>query len=160
MAREVTCRPLGRADFADAYALYTDLVGADRMAPRTLAEAQFHTLLDHPGTTVIGAERAGQVLAMATLHLLPNLTYAGRPYALVENVVTLRSHHGQGLGRAVMQVVIAQAWGQDAYKIMLLTGRGAGALGFYAKLGFDADEKHGMTLRRVPSRMPNRMPVR
>lgn len=152
VAPEVVCRPLGFADFADAYALYTDLVGADRMAPLDLAKSQFRALLDHPGTTLIGAERAGEVLAMATLHLLPNLTYGGRPYALVENVVTGRDHRGQGLGRDVMQAVIAQAWGLDAYKIMLLTGRGAGALGFYARLGFDADEKHGMTLRRMPPR--------
>ena len=34
---------------------------------------------------------------MATLHLLPNLTYGGWPYALVEIVVTRRAHHGQGL---------------------------------------------------------------
>ena len=152
VAPEVVCRALGVADFADAYVLYTDLVGADRMAHHDLARAQFRTLLDHPGTSLIGAERGGEVLAMATLHLLPNLTYGGRPYALVENVVTRRAYHGQGLGRAVMQAVIVQAWGQDAYKIMLLTGRGAGALGFYAKLGFDADEKQGMTLRRVPLR--------
>ncbi len=152
MVPDAVCRPLTLADFADAYALYTDLVGPDRMAPADLARAQFRGLLSHPGSTLIGAERCGQILAMATLHLLPNLTYAGRPYALVENVVTLRSHHGQGLGRAVMQAVIARAWAEDAYKIMLLTGRHAGALGFYAKLGFDADEKHGMTLRRVPVR--------
>ena len=89
---------------------------------------------------------------MATLHLLPNLTYTGRPYALVENVVTLRAHHGQGLGRAVMQAVIAQAWAADAYKIMLLTGQSNTAKGFYLKLGFDPDEKQAMTLRRVPTR--------
>lgn len=152
VAPEVVCRPLTLADFEDAYVLYTDLVGADRMAPHNLARMQFRTLLDHPGTCLIGAERDGEVVAMATLHLLPNLTYGGRPYGLVENVVTRRGYHGQGLGRAVMQAVIAQAWRLDAYKIMLLTGRGAGAMGFYAKLGFDADEKHGMTLRRVPPR--------
>lgn len=152
MVSEPICRPLALTDFADAYALYTDLVGAARMAEPDLAQAQFRTLLDHPGTTVIGAERAGQVLAMATLHLLPNLTYGGRPYALVENVVTLRAHHGQGLGRAVMQALIARAWAADAYKIMLLTGRHNTAKGFYAKLGFDPDEKQAMTLRRVPPR--------
>lgn len=149
---EAICRPLTLADFADAYALYTDLVGADRMAPPDLAKAQFRTLLDHPGTTLIGAERGGQVLAMATLHVLPNLGYLGRPYALVENVVTLRTYHGQGLGRAVMQALIAQAWAADAYKIMLLTGKNNTAKGFYAKLGFDPDEKQAMTLRRVPTR--------
>ena len=152
MALDAVCRSLGLADFTDAYALYTDLVGAARVSSPDLALIQFRALLAHPGTTVIGAERGGAVLAMATLHLLPNLTYTGRPYALVENVVTLRAHHGRGLGRAVMQAVIARAWAADAYKIMLLTGQSNTAKGFYMKLGFDPDEKQAMTLRRVPTR--------
>ena len=152
MVPDAVCRALTLADFADAYALYTDLVGPERMAPADLALVQFRALLSHPGTTVIGAERGGKVLAMATLHLLPNLGYLGRPYALVENVVTLRTNHGQGLGRAVMQSLIARAWAAEAYKIMLLTGQHNTAKGFYAKLGFDPDEKQAMTLRRVPVR--------
>ena len=89
---------------------------------------------------------------MATLHLLPNMTYGGRPYGLVENVVTLSAMQGQGLGRAVMEAVIAAAWEADAYKIMLLTGKEAGAKGFYYKLGFSNEQKFGMMLRRVEMR--------
>ena len=76
------------------------------------------------------------------------MPYGGRPYGLIENVVTLAPHRGQGLGRAVMQALIAAADVADAYKIMLLTGQGRDAKGFFLALGFDADEKHGLILRR------------
>lgn len=89
---------------------------------------------------------------MATLHILPNMTQGGRPYAVVENGVTHSDHRGAGHGRVVMQAVIDAAWSADCYKIMLMTGRIAKARGFYEKLGFGADEKWAMTLRRVPVR--------
>jgi hypothetical protein len=44
------------------------------------------------------------------------------------------------------------AWAADAYKIMLLTGRTAGARGFYERLGYSGGDKHAMTLRRAPAR--------
>ena len=51
--------------------------------------------------------------------------------------------------RGVMNALIEAAWAADAYKIMLLTGRRAEARGFYEKLGFDGNEKHGMILRKA-----------
>jgi GNAT superfamily N-acetyltransferase len=80
------------------------------------------------------------------------MTYEGRPYAVIENVVTLKRCQGQGLGRMVMQAAIDAAWVAGAYKVMLLTGKSLGAKGFYEKLGFTSEEKFGMTLRRAPPR--------
>ena len=51
-----------------------------------------------------------------------------------------------------MQAAIDAVWAADAYKVMLVTGQGTGARGFYERLGFRADEKHGMQMRRVPPR--------
>jgi hypothetical protein len=47
------------------------------------------------------------------------------------------------------------AWAANAYKTMLLTGTTSGVKGFYEKLGFRADLKHGMTIRRAPERTAN-----
>lgn len=128
--------------------LYRHLVG-----DQTLASADsFGTVLTHPGTSVLGAFAGDALVSMATLHILPNMTQGGRPYALVENVVTHCDHRGAGHGRVAMMAVIDAAWGADCYKIMLLTGRTAEARGFYEKLGFGADEKWGMTIRRAPVR--------
>jgi len=144
----VRCRALIDSDFAVAQALYYALVGKEPVANKT----QFEAIIRHSGTQIIGCEAGGKVASMATLHLLPNMTNGGRPYGLVENVVTLAAMQGHGFGRAVMEAVIAAAWAANAYKIMLLTGKAAGARGFYKKLGFSDEHKHGMMLRRVALR--------
>ena len=76
------------------------------------------------------------------------------PYALIENVATARAAQRQGLGRLVMETAAEAAWARNAYKIMLLTGQTLGARGFYERLGYAADQKHGMVLRRAPQRQP------
>ena len=144
-------RELVNADWDDAQRLYGDLTGDTPIG----SSADFNAVLAHPGTRIIGAEVEGVVQSMLTLHVLPNVTYGGRPYALIENVVTAAAFRSQGLARKVMEVAIQTAWDADAYKIMLLTGQDAGARGFYEKLGFRADQKYGMALRRVPTRKPN-----
>jgi GNAT superfamily N-acetyltransferase len=150
----VIYRPLAAADFADAHMLYVELVGDIPVPDGAAGQSRFAEILAHPGTTIWGADCDGKITAMATLHILPNMTFGGRAYAIVENVVTLRSHRGQGLGAGVMAAVIAAGWAADAYKIMLLTGKTLGARGFYEKLGFTDQDKYGMTLRRAPARRP------
>ncbi|APX10438.1 GNAT family N-acetyltransferase [Tateyamaria omphalii] len=144
----MTTRPLTVRDAERALVLYQHLVGD---GPVASADA-FARVVDHPGTSVIGAFADDSLVAMATLHVLPNMTQGGRPYALVENVVTHRNHRGTGQGRRVMQAVIDAAWDAECYKIMLLTGQTAEARGFYETLGFGAEEKWGMTIRRAPVR--------
>lgn len=150
----VTLRPAAVADFQHLHQLYKDLVGTIEVPYGDAGRARMAEVLDHPGTTVFVAEAQDQLVSMATLHVLPNMTFGGRPYALVENVVTLRAHHGLGVGRQVMEHLAQAAWDAGAYKIMLLTGKDLGARGFYEKLGYTADEKFGMTLRRAPKRQP------
>lgn len=147
-------RLLNLSDFEDAVALYRVLVGDIPVPGGAEGEALFSSVLAHNGTYLIGAEVARRIRSMATLHILPNMTFGARPYALVENVVTDAGFREQGLSRAVMERTIEMAWSQDAYKVMLLTGRALGAKGFYQKLGFTSDEKYGMTLRRAPARQP------
>lgn len=145
-------RPLGPDDF-DAYCtLLQELVGVGKVLTGPRAAAVFARMLSETGTQVLGAEVEGRIVSVATLHLHENLTYLGRPYAVIENLVTLASQRGKGLGRAVIGDAIARVWAADGYKIMLQTGRGYGVKGFYEKLGFTDSDKHAMTLRREPPR--------
>ncbi|MEO0666462.1 MAG: GNAT family N-acetyltransferase [Pseudomonadota bacterium] len=141
-------RAFTAADADTALTLYRHLVGDQPVA----GHAAFARLIAHPGTRVLGAWAGEVAQAMVTLHILPNMTHGGRPYALIENVVTHAEHRGVGHGRQVMEAAVSAAWAADCYKIMLLTGRTAQARGFYEALGFSADEKWGMTLRRAPLR--------
>lgn len=145
-------RPLRPEDF-DAYcALLQELVGAGKVLSDARGAALFAKMLAEPETVILGAEVEGQIVSVASLHLHHNLTYLGRPYAVIENVVTLASQRGKGLGQAVIGAAIARVWAADGYKVMLQTGRGYGAKGFYEKLGFTDSDKHAMTLRREPAR--------
>lgn len=146
---KATCRALTPADYADARTLYQALSTGHSLPSHDAGIGGFETLLAHPGTWVIGAELNTRILAMATLHILPNMTYQMRPYAVVENVANLQSHQGKGLGRQIMAAVADKAWAEGAFKIMLLTNRDRGATAFYEKLGYVADEKDGMILRRI-----------
>lgn len=148
--KAVHYRKLIAADYADALLLYEELIGEVGVASQT----QFIEVLNHKGTSIWGADQSGKIVSIATLHLLPNMTYDGRPYALIENVVTLKTKQKQGFGRGVMTAIINAAWDADAYKIMLLSGKNTGAKGFYEALGFSDDGKHAMMLRRVPLRKP------
>ncbi len=145
-------RKLRKSDYDNAVALYRELSGETHVAEGHSDKKHFAELLAHPGTCLFGAVVKQTIVSMLTLHTLPNMTYGGRPYCLIENVVTLRQFQGQGLAKQVMSAAIKDAWAANAYKIMLLTGQLAGAKGFYEKLGFSADQKFGMALRRVPPR--------
>ena len=137
-------RDLTAADTDDALALYTELT----FGPPCTDRAAFLRVLAHPGTCVVGAEDAGRIIGMVTLHLVPNVTWGARPYGLIENVVTASAPRGTGVGRAVMQGALDRAWAANAYKVMLLTGQKHGARGFYEALGFGAEDKTGMGIRR------------
>lgn len=145
-------RKLTVDDYADALALYNELAGDNPVVSGVWGEDRFAQILHHDGTTIFGAVLDGTVVSMATLHILPNMTYDGRPYCLIENVVTHFADQGQGYGRGVLETAIKAAWNAKAYKIMVLTGKTNDVKGFYQKCGFSEDDKFGLTLRRAPLR--------
>lgn len=86
------------SDFEDLYTLYKELVGTIEVPEGAAGRARLAQVLGHPGTTIHAAELGGRLVSMATLHMLPNMTFGGRPYALAENVVTLQACQGRGQG--------------------------------------------------------------
>jgi len=144
LTHSFTVRRLRDADTDDALSLYGELT----VGPTEFAPEAFHAVLRHEGTQVFGAEIAGKIVAMVTIHILPNVTWGGRPYALVENVITSEDHRGKSIAKQVLHEAIEAAWHASCYKIMLLTGHGRGAKGFYQSVGFSDDAKFGMILKR------------
>lgn len=83
--------------------------------------------------------------------VIPNLTRGGRPYALIENVVTHADHRQRGHGRALLHAAVAAAWEAGCYKVMLMTGsKRPETLRFYADAGFE-QSKTGFQIRRPPA---------
>ncbi|MEP5731926.1 MAG: GNAT family N-acetyltransferase [Sulfitobacter sp.] len=144
MTQATLLRTLGHQDANEALILYNELtVGPEQKDP-----AVFQAVIDHPGTQVFGAFSESALAAIVTLHLLPNVLWDARPYALIENVVTGRHFRRRGFGRQIMEHAIAAAWASGAYKIMLMTGQKRGAVGFYEALGFSSEDKFAMVMRK------------
>jgi GNAT superfamily N-acetyltransferase len=142
-------RPARESDLADLLVLYQHLNRSDPPLGTETAEKIWGDLLGRPGVTVYVAELAGRLTGSCMLVIVPNLTRGGRPYALIENVVTHEAHRGLGIGQAVLSAGINHAWRENCYKIMLMTGRKDEAINrFYEKAGFRRDEKTAFTLRR------------
>lgn len=110
-------------------------------------------LLSSPVITVVVAERSGVVAASCTLAIIPNLTWQGRPYAVIENVGTHPSHRREGLGHAVLAFAIDRAKAARCYKVTLSTGtKQDGTLHFYETAGFKRNAKTFFELNLEPSR--------
>ena len=64
----------------------------------------------------------GKSITSCVLTIIPNLTRGGRPYALVENVVTHAEYRRQGIGTRLLHAALQSAWERGCYKVMLSTG--------------------------------------
>lgn len=106
----------------------------------------------YPGSVIFVGSLELELVTTCALIVVPNLTRGGRPYALIENVVTDKTHRKCGYGKAVLREAIASAWQHRCYKVMLLTGSSdPGTLKFYDDVGFE-QSKVGFQIRRIPAR--------
>lgn len=99
-----------------------------------------------PNNHLMVGEQDGAVVGMLQLTFIPYLTYQGGWRALIEGVRVATSHHGQGLGRELIQWAIARAREHGCHLVQLTSDKcRPDALHFYASLGFVASHE-GMKL--------------
>ena len=117
--------------------LYSQLHAADPPWPSDAdAAGALSKVLGHETTTILICEVDGNAVSTAMLVVCPNFTRAGRPFAIIENVVTHRDHRKSGHGRRVVEHAIEIARQQGCYKVTLTTGRrDEETLRFYDGLG-------------------------
>jgi GNAT superfamily N-acetyltransferase len=95
-----------------------------------------------PRQSILVLDKDGNFAASCTLVIVSNLTRGGRPYALIENVVTHGSFRRKGYGTAVLKKAVSMVREKGCYKVMLLTGRkDEGVFSFYESAGFDRSKK-------------------
>jgi len=141
-------RQIIEGDLPGLMALYACLHRKEKQAePAALEEAWSRIINNRDFFTCYIIEKDGMFIASASLSIIPNLTRQGRPYAVVENVITHPGFRRQGHGFEVMQAVIDHARMHNCYKIMLLSSvNRIEAHAFYDKLGFDRHAKQGFHL--------------
>ncbi len=140
----VIIRTVADDELAALLCLYAYLHPEEEM--RTPGEMMplWKTLRQDPNQQCLGAYADGFLAATCTLIVVPNLTHGGRPYGLIENVVTHPEHRRRGLGTAVLTHTLQAAWERRCYKVMLLTGsKTEGKLRFYEQAGFERGVKTG-----------------
>ena len=91
----------------------------------------------------VGGEVAGMANALITVS-----TAQGGRVLLLEDVIVSREHRGGGLGRRLIEHVLAWASAQGMTRVTLLADKDNGAaLDFYHKLGFELS--HMTVLRKM-----------
>ncbi len=84
----------------------------------------------------------GKIVSSCVCVIIPNLTRSIRPYALIENVVTLEKYRGHGYATECLNYAKKIAVANNCYKIMLLTGsKDEKTLSFYSNAGYSSADK-------------------
>ena len=129
-------------------ALYTELSPGDELPSLQDAVARLHDLGRYPGSGVLVGIAGDEIVTSCTLIVIPNLTRGGRPYGLIENVITHSAWRRRGFGKCILRRAVEIAWESDCYKVMLMTGSKTPAtLAFYEAAGF-SQNKTGFQVRR------------
>lgn len=135
-------------DLADVLGLMRHLVTSDEPIDPQVASANWQHLINGDTVQVLIGRLGGEAITSCVLAIIPNLTRGGRPYALIENVVTHADYRGRGYGKSTMHAAIARARGAGCYKVMLATGRKEEAVfRFYESCGFNRDSKTAFEVR-------------
>lgn len=85
---------------------------------------------------------AEQLVSSCVMLVVPNLTHGGRPYALIENVVTHEAYRGRGYASQLLAHARALAQARGCYKLMLMSSaKDEATLHFYEAAGFNRQDK-------------------
>ncbi len=108
----------------------------------------WNQILEDANHHLLVYELEGKIVSSLACVIIPNLTRGARPYALVENVVTLEDCRGRGYATECLRRARQIAEECGCYKIFLMTGaKKESTLNFYRNAGFDSDEKTAFICR-------------
>jgi GNAT superfamily N-acetyltransferase len=135
-------------DLPGLLTLYKELRPHDPELAAEQAEARWRELLAQSHIRVVVAESEGGLGSTCMIALVTNLASGGRPFGVIEHVVTLPQFRGRGLARRTVQHALDFAWSQNCCKVMLLSGmQRAEAHALYESLGFRGDIERGFVIK-------------
>jgi GNAT superfamily N-acetyltransferase len=104
-------------------------------------------LQDESRARIYVARDAGMIVAMAALHFTTSTAEGGK-VAWLEDCIVRPEHRRKGIGRRLLDYVIAQARTEGALRVMLLTdGDNASAQALYRQSGFRDSAMLAMRLK-------------
>jgi len=148
----VRIRPATREDVSRVIELYEQLTitSACVESGRSPSLEDYWRILEGieamPGHHLLVVEHRGEVAGTVVFLIVPNLSHAGCPWAVMENLIIDRRYRGLGLGRRLVEHVMTAAREAGCHKLVLTSDkRRRDAHRFYRDLGFEASA-HGFRL--------------
>jgi GNAT superfamily N-acetyltransferase len=131
-------RSIKKSELSELLKLYKHLHHKDEPLPEKLKLLSiWEEITCNPLLHYFVIVHEGKIITPCTLSIIPNLTRGGRPYGLIENVVTHIDYRRQGLATSLLQYSLEIAWKNNCYEVMLLTdSKDSGIYPFYEKAGF------------------------
>jgi GNAT superfamily N-acetyltransferase len=135
-------------DLEGILVLYRELRPRDPELAPEAARDLFANLVERNDVHVLVCDAGGVLVATCMLAVIPNLASGGRPFGIIEHVVTLSIHRGRGYARLVLEHALALAWSRHCYKVMLLSGmQRTGAHKLYESVGFVGNVERGFVAK-------------
>jgi GNAT superfamily N-acetyltransferase len=107
-------------------------------------EAAWDDIQHDESTMVLGVEHDGRLVSTCQLSVVPSIAHGGRPFGVLEFVVTHEDYRGQGFGKRCVEAAVDRARERDCYSVLLQTSRSDPRVhDFYEQCGFDPDAKTG-----------------
>jgi N-acetylglutamate synthase-like GNAT family acetyltransferase len=108
---------------------------------------EIFTSIESSGGSIIVAILGGEVVGTCTINICSNLSWSGRPYAIIENVVVSEPQRNQGIGKALLAFAKNYCQQYGCYKVALLTdSKDPATHHFYKAAGFSGT-KTGFQVR-------------
>jgi GNAT superfamily N-acetyltransferase len=148
MENETDIREAHEDDLSGIIELYDQLVTDDARMEKDVLTVEWKQILSkRDWIRYYVAVKDGRLVATCNIAIIPNLTRAIRPFAVIENVVTHTAYRKQGFGEKVMKMAIDFARSRNCYKVMLLSNsKREEAHLFYRALGFSDTKKVGFVM--------------
>ena len=127
------------ADSGRIFELYGALESAyqEEGSSRKSNQELWREVAGDPRQYILVADMDGKVAATATVIVVPNLGHHGKPWAVINNVVTDAACRGHGIGKALIAECGRIAKEKDCYKIVLSSNLvRTEAHEFYRRLGW------------------------
>lgn len=122
--------------------LYLSLHESSVPEPSEALDKAWNEILSDKNHHLIVNVIGGKIVSSCVCVIIPNLTRSVRPYAFIENVVTIEEYRGHGYATECLNYAKRIAEENNCYKIMLLTGsKEEKTLSFYRNAGYNSTDK-------------------
>lgn len=143
----IEIRPATGADLPRVLELLGEMYPEDPLLPGTGADRIWAEISSQSGRCLLVAEDgAGELLGTVDCVVMPNLSRAGRPRLVMENLVVSEAHRRRGVGRLLMAAVRERAEREGCYKVQFLSAEDAYVHEFYRSCGYTPWEGGGFYL--------------